>query len=230
VNNRLEGALSAVLGLAAIAIAISVVTRTFFAHAVPTAAQSMSRPEFMPSWRDALPIGIQVGDSLAPVKIVELTDLECPACRGFHGTVQKVLKAHPHDASLVYISFPLTMHRFALSAARAAECANKVGRFPEWADLMFEKQDSMGLKSWGSYALEAGITDTASISKCAKDPATVDRIEAGLAYGKKIDLLGTPTVIVNGWRFASPPTEQELTDAVEALAKGDAPFDTAAER
>ncbi|HEY7897693.1 MAG TPA: thioredoxin domain-containing protein [Gemmatimonadaceae bacterium] len=227
-RNRVEGVISALLALAAIAIAASVVRRSFFPQSQTVEALSLTRPQFLPAWKDALPIGISIGDSAAPVKIVELTDLECPACRGFQSTLLNVVQAHPRDVSIVYVSNPLSMHRFALPAARGAECAVKYGKFREWVQLMYDKQDSLGLKSWGSYALEAGIPDSAAITRCATDPSPVDRIEAGLAFGAKIHILGTPTVIVNGWRFPSPPTEQELSDAVEALAKGAAPFDTTA--
>ena len=134
------------------------------------------------------------------------------------------MKAHPHDVSLLYVAYPLPMHRFALVAARAAECAYHYGRLREWVDEVYDKQDSLGLKSWGSYALEAGLPDTAAVSKCARDPAPVARIQAGMALGDKIHITGTPTVIVNGWRFFYPPTEQDLTKAVEAIAKGKAPF------
>ncbi len=156
--------------------------------------------------------------------IVEFVDLECPACRAFHVTLEEVLRTHPQDVSLLYVAYPLPIHRFALGAARAAECAHRYGRFREWVDVVYDKQDFLGLKSWGAYAKEAGLPDTATISGCATDPTPVGRIEGGLALGKKIHVMGTPTVIVNGWRFQYPPTKEELTNVVEAIAKGEGPF------
>lgn len=136
------------------------------------------------------------------------------------------MKAQPHEISLLYVAYPLAMHRFALGAARAAECAYHFGRFREWVDDVYDKQDSLGLKTWSSYAQEAGIPDTTGISLCARNPAPVARIRAGIALGNRIHIAGTPTVIVDGWRFSSPPNEEELTRVVKAIAKGQAPFGT----
>lgn len=120
------------------------------------------------------------------------------------------------------------MHRFAMGAARGAECAEKVGKFGEWVDLVYSKQDSLGLKSWGAFALEAGISDTATISRCATDPAPVTRIEAGRAFGDRLHVRGTPTVIVNGWLLPYTPSEEELEKMIEEFAKGKIAFDTTA--
>lgn len=222
-RSTIDRASSALLTIAAVAIAVSAVRRAFF-PSLTTSGTPV--PEFLASWREALPVGIRFGDSIAPVTIVEFTDLECPACRAFHSSLEEVLKTHPGDVSLLYVAYPLPMHRFALGAARAAECAHRYGRFREWLDVIYDKQDSLGLKSWGTYANEAGLPDTAAITKCATNPAPVGRIEAGLALGNKIRIAGTPTVIVNGWRFPYTPTTEELTSVIEAIAKGRVPFDT----
>lgn len=227
-SSKFEGAVSAVLAVAAIAIAAGVVHRTFFASERVAAAAAPTRPEFLPGWKEALAVGTPVGDSSAPVKIVELADLECRACRSLNGTLQNVLKARAKAASVVFVYFPLPQHRFALSAARGAECARNDGKFREWIDAVYTKQDSLGIKSWGSYARDAGIADTAAIDKCARDPKDIARIQAGIAYGKKIHLAFTPTVIVNGWRFPSTPTEADLLEAIDSLVVGRAPFDTSA--
>jgi protein-disulfide isomerase len=92
--------------------------------------------------------------------------------------------------------------------------------------VVYNGQDSLGLKSWGTYAKEAGLADTAAISKCATDPSPVSRIEAGVALGHKLRITGTPTVLVNGWRFHYPPTEEELKNVIDRIAKGRVPFDT----
>jgi protein-disulfide isomerase len=224
---RLESAVSGLLGIAAIAIAVSVVHRTFFAASVASAASVSPVPVFLNSWRDALPLGIGVGSRDAPVKIVVLADLECPACRGLHASLDTVLRKRPTSASIVYVSFPLSQHRFAMSAARGAECAKSYGKFREWIDAVYRGQDSLGLKSWGEYARDAGIADTAAVSKCARNPASVARIDAGIAFGKKIHLAFTPTVIVNGWRYSYTPGSDDLVGAIDSLAAGRAPFDTA---
>ncbi|HEX6630758.1 MAG TPA: thioredoxin domain-containing protein, partial [Gemmatimonadaceae bacterium] len=176
------------------------------------------------SWEEAFTAGTRVGDEAAAVTIVVLSDLECPACRAFESTLHEVLGDHDADVSTVYVPFPLPMHRFALGAARGAECANAVGKFREWLSVVYQGQDSLGLKSWGAYAASAGIADTAAISRCAADPAPVPRIEAGREFAQRIGATGTPTILVNGWRLPAPPTAGELHRVVDAFKRGKVPF------
>jgi hypothetical protein len=56
--------------------------------------------------------------------------------------------------------------------------------------------------------------------------APFPRIDAGLAMGAEIGVTCTPTVIVNGWRYARAGDFAAAMDqAVEAVLRGDSPFD-----
>ncbi|MGH7462999.1 MAG: DsbA family protein, partial [Longimicrobiales bacterium] len=163
----LEKLVSGTIGLAALTLAASVVYRTWFAESRPPARG----PAFVTFWKDVLPASISMGgDTAAPIKMIVLTDLECPACRAYHQTIRETLSARPRDVQILYVSYPLEQHRFALGAARGAECADGAGAFRNWIDIVYEKQDSLGLKSWGSYAKAAGIADTMAIAMCAQPP------------------------------------------------------------
>jgi protein-disulfide isomerase len=127
----------------------------------------------------------------------------------------------------VFVHYPLSQHRFAMAAARAVECAEAEGHFADLVAAIYEKQDSLGLRSWGSYAKEAGIADTTRIVKCASSSSRVSRIEQGIAYGNRLGVQFTPTIVVNGWRLGGTPSKTELIRIIEAIAGGHAPFDTA---
>ena len=189
---------------------------------VPAAAA----PTHISEWRRVLPFGIRVGDAAAPVTIVEFADLECPSCRNLHETLRQVLAERPREIAVVYVSYPISFHRFALGAARGAECAAAIGRFSEWIDAVYRKQDSLGLKSWGSFAHEAGIRDSASLARCAIDPRPVAKIDSGKAVGGEFGVTGTPTVLINGWRIRGVPTRDQLGKIIDSILKGDAPFRT----
>lgn len=225
-NERFERVANVVLIVVAVAIGGSVVRREFF----PPARQARSvasTPTFTSSWKEALPIGVAVGDPGALMKVVVISDLECPFCSRFHEVMKDVMQHHGRDVQMVFVHHPLSMHRFALPAARAVECASASGRFSELLDVVYRKQDSLGLKPWGEYALEAGIADTGSITRCAADRSKVPRIEAGSAFAQSIGANATPAVMVNGWLFGSgPPTVGQLEDALDSLKKGAKPFGT----
>ncbi|MFP5356216.1 MAG: DsbA family protein, partial [Gemmatimonadota bacterium] len=141
-------------------------------------------------------------------------DLECPVCKTFHATLKAVQSRVGNLASVVFVAYPLPQHRFALPAARAMECAGQAGHATSWLDVVLRKQDSIGLRSWGEFALEAGIPDTASISRCARNPSLVVRIDSGLVLGERLGVNGTPTVFVNGWRMPGLPTREALVEKI----------------
>ena len=229
-HDHLERALSAILTLAAVVVAAGVAKREFAAPDAAAAASTASMaPLYLKHWREALPVGIAIGESSARVTVVEFSDLECPACRSFHRALDATMREHGTDVSTLFVHYPLGQHHFAMAAARAVECAAEHGQFAELVRVIFEKQDSIGLKPWGGYAREAGISDTSRIVKCAASSERVDRIEAGIAYGKKLGVQFTPTIIVNGWRLRTTPSRVELERIVKALVDGKAPFDTLAQ-
>ena len=175
-------------------------------------------PEYVPSWEAIAKSGILVGDPSARTKIVEFADFECPFCRRMHHEYQLVQQQYGKDVALVFVHFPLTQHRFARPAGRAAECAFSQGKFVSMADLLFDKQDSLGLKSWSSFAEEARIADLIQFARCVADTSRVARIEAGLQAGRSLGVNATPTVIVNGRRFYHLPPDSLLAAVQRAAA------------
>lgn len=219
-----QGMVTGILALSAIAVAVSAVRVSFFSTS--GRAGTPQRPSFVDFWRDGLTIGVSVaGSPDAPVTVLVLTDLECPACAGFHNTVREVLTERPNDLWVVYVAHPLQYHRFALPAARAAQCASEVGAFREWVDAIYRNQDSLGLRSWGTYAREAGIVDTARIRACAVGTGPMMRIEAGLEFGARLGITGVPTVLINGWQYPEAPSKSELEGILSDLQEGKIPRD-----
>src|SRR5262245_47990198 len=81
----------------------------------------------------------------APVVVVEYADLQCSACRTAHESIVKPLLEHFGTHIRYEVRhFPLTsIHRHALDAAQAAECAADQGKFWEYADIAFARQREM---------------------------------------------------------------------------------------
>jgi len=223
--NRLDRVLSSLLTLAAILIAGVMLYREFSPQSrIQRARGEDGPPVFEKNWRQLLSAGTVSGDTAAPVVIIEIGDLECPACKAAQATVEAVRQRYAHETSLVYVHYPLSYHRFAKPAARAAECAVEHGRFEAFVSKVYEKQDSLGLKPWVSFASEAGITDSARFDSCVREAGPVARIEAGIAAADAFGVRGTPTVFVNGWRLSRMPPSDELLDAVAAFIDGRNPY------
>jgi protein-disulfide isomerase len=191
-----------------------------------TASASTDRqPRFIEDWRKDVTLGVQMGTTSAPVQLLEFADFECPFCGDFHKTLQIVEHKYPARIGLTYLHFPIPGHRFAVPAARVAECANEQGRFEAMYDQLFEGQDQFGLKPWDDYATAAGVPDMAAFDACIKKTGPIPRVEGGKALGVKLDVQATPTVIINGWKLGHPPNEQELDQMVKRVLAGKSPVD-----
>lgn len=227
-RNRLEIILTAALTLSAAAVGVVLIHREFYS--TPQAVQQNGPPTYVSNWKSMIADGRTLGDDRARVTIIEFSDLECPFCRRFDQAVRAVQRKYPGDVATVFVHFPLTQHRFAMPAARAVECANQTGRFAQLVALTFDKQDSLGLKSWNSFAREAGVADTLRFSRCLADTSQVMRIESGLALGRRLGIHATPTVLINGWRPSVAPAEPELSSIVASIVAGNNPFSRAPEK
>ena len=144
-------------------------------------------------WRHKVAATFAVSD-LVPPLIKEAIAYSCVVSRGPPRTVQAV-----------------------------ASAIEREGAFPEWTHTVYEKQDSLGLLTWARLAAIAGAADTAFIQQCAMDAKPVQNIEMGLKLGQSMGVSGTPTILLNGWRYAQTPTERELLSAVSKILRGETP-------
>ena len=167
-----------------------------------------------------------MGPDSALVSIIVVADFECPACRAYAPTLRALREKYPSAVSIRFVHLPLARHRFALPAARASECAAEHGKFEEFGDLLYSKQDSLGLKSWASFAAEAGIADSIAILRCATSSGEVPwRIRDAKTWADRAGIRGTPTVLVQGWRITPRPKIDDWERIVDRVRRGLAPVE-----
>jgi protein-disulfide isomerase len=221
---KLDVVLTAILVLCAV-VTTGVVIRREFMTPRATSAQAEQKSVLIPQWRDDLIKGVRLGPDAAPVQLIEFADFECPYCGSFHKNLKGIEAKYPGQIVVTYFHYPIPGHRFALPAARVSECAAEQGRFEAMHDKLFEGQDQFGLKPWVDYATAAGVPDMAAFDVCIKKTDPIPRVEEGKAWGAKLDVQGTPTVIINGWKLGHPPSEQELDQMVKRVLSGKPPVD-----
>ena len=179
-----------------------------------------AEPVNVANWEKYLAGGRIVGDTLAPVKVLEFSDYQCPYCKRF--TLESwpvVQKRYPAEVALVIRHWPLRQHKHAYAAARAAECAASQGVFESFHKTAFEQQDSIGVKPWASFAQEAGVRDATAFAACVSQTQTVSHIEADIDAARKIGANGTPALIIAGVRYPAPPDTAELLVLIEKALK-----------
>lgn len=144
----------------------------------------------------------RVGAADAPVTIVEFSDFQCPHCADFHTNTFPALRSLYGDRVRWFFvnRFYTQPHPHAEAAAIAAECANRQGRFWEYAEQVFERQSELGPDLLVQIADQLGLDRTA-FDQCRQDPATRQEVTEDLREADRLDIGGTPTFIVNGQRI-----------------------------
>jgi protein-disulfide isomerase len=90
-------------------------------------------------------------------------------------------------------------------------------------DELFAKQSSFGLKPWSEFASAAGVPDLQAFEKCVSQEAEPPRVAAGKKAGDQLNVRGTPTIVINGWKLAQPPSPKQLQQMVQAVLDGKDP-------
>jgi protein-disulfide isomerase len=171
--------------------------------------------KLLPGWDTLIIVGHRSGAANAKVTILEFADFECPACRGFETVALPPAMARYGDSlAIVFRHWPLPYHRFAYPTARAAECAGAQGRFEQFRQGVYAKQDSLGLKSFLSFAIESGVPDTGAFLACNASNLPVPAIDRDSAVASHLGGRGTPTVVINGHLFGFVPDSARLDSLV----------------
>lgn len=150
------------------------------------------------------------GNLSSKVTLQEYGDYQCPACGEFYSVTHEVQTKYADKIKFQFSNLPLTsLHPNAFSAARAAEAADKQGKFWQMHDTLYQNQDPSGKSGWVAssdplnnyfvkYAQQLGL----DITKFKADYASQDvnnRINADIdAFQKTGEPMATPSFFLNG--------------------------------
>jgi protein-disulfide isomerase len=117
--------------------------------------------------------------------------------------VRPVLQSYVDSGkvNLVYKQWPF-LGQESVWAAQAAECAADQGKFWEYHDLLFDKQNGENVGTFTkenllSYAKELGL-DMAKFEPCVKNDETLQRVGIDYNEGRQVGVTSTPTFFING--------------------------------
>ena len=149
------------------------------------------------------------------VTVTEFSDLQCPACRAAHTKiVAPLLEQYGDVIRFEHKHFPLrSIHRYAMDAAEASECASDQGKFWEFIDISFENQQDMNHDTLVEWAEELQL-DVAVFEKCWKSHAKKDVVLEDYKEGREAGVSGTPAFFVDGERIQTG--FDTLSEAIEA--------------
>lgn len=168
-----------------------------------------------------------IGDEKAPVTIVEFADFECPYCKRMADTLEHdFLPAEAKNVRLVYKSFPLPMHPWAMAAAKMAECAalQKPSEFWKVHDYLFAHQKELTAGNLREnltafVAADAGL-DKTQFESCVERDLALGPVNKDVELGRKNGVHATPTIFINGVLFAGLKSADQLRSLVDDAMHG----------
>ena len=154
------------------------------------------------------------GSDKQKVILVEYGDYQCPGCENVYPILKEITDKYKDNLTFVFRNFPLTnAHPNALAAATAAEAAGMQGKYYEYHDMLYEKQDdwkgASGYdrgKFFETYAKQLGL----DVNKFKNDLSSSDistKIARDRSTGvKSFNVDSTPTLVLNGQKIAQDVT------------------------
>lgn len=169
--------------------------------------------------------GEKIGSDSAKVKVVEFSDLECPACLAAEPYVKKLITTYPdqNQIQVIYRHFPLPQHTHSRQVAALAEAAGKQGKFWEMHDKLFDTQSQWsGMTDATPFFMDLVKQldlDADKIKQAMEENAIKAIIDNDASEGRSLGVNQTPTFFINGRKLNLKSFDDLVVAVVEELKK-----------
>ncbi len=161
-----------------------------------------------------------LGNADAPLELVEYGDYECPYCGRAYPIVKDIQQQLRTDMKFVFRNFPLSkIHPHAFSAAVATEAAGLQGKFWEMHDVIFENQMTLDAENIFRFASILGL-DIERFKNDIQQKPLIDKVEKDFESGIRSGVNRTPTFFINGNKYDSEWTGDQLFQYLKGLLTG----------
>ena len=177
-------------------------------------AQQLINQEIKENLSSVLGESPVTGATEQKIVLIEFSDFQCPFCAEAHKTLKQFMAKHQDEVTLVYKHFPLTaIHPEAMPAAKAAWAASKQGKFWQYQDVLFAKQDKLGEKLYVDIAKNLKLD--LSLFNQQRNSEEVDAvIEKDKELALKLGIGGTPFFFINGETFSGAVPLSEIENVL----------------
>ena len=153
--------------------------------------------------------------------IVEFSDFQCPACKAAAPLVKQLVTKYQDQIKFIYRNFPLPQHQYGQLAALAAETAGSVGKYWEFHDVLFEKQEE-----WSALKENEVVDQFVKYAESIKIPGDLMRqslkektfenvVLKDIADGNALGVSSTPSFYVNGQRIQTSNVQQTVENLLK---------------
>jgi len=140
-----------------------------------------------------------LGSAAAPIALVVYTDFECPFCAAFNRDEFPTIRKQYVDSGKLRFSVKLMpvieTHPFAETAATAAECAGRQGKFFEMHDALFLNDGPLGDDAVRTVASQVGLNGS-MLAACMADGTRPFQVIEDSNEGRRFEFSGTPSFVI----------------------------------
>lgn len=159
------------------------------------------------------------GSPLAPVTIVEFSDLQCPFCARVQPTIKGLqAKYGPTLLRVVFKHYPLPFHDKARPAAKVADAVFREGgskSFFSFLDLAFDEQLKLSDAALTDWVTRLGLSAAVVMPRAAL-PDTSSKVDRDIALATSVGVNGTPAFRINGRELTGAQPAEAFTEIIEA--------------
>jgi protein-disulfide isomerase len=171
-------------------------------------------------YRSTSPKSIDVADApmkgspTAKVTLVEFADYECPHCKRLQPVLRQILDEFHSDVKVYFKHYPLPQHTNARLAAEAAVAAQRQGKFWQFQDMLWDKQDELTPVEIEKIAKDSGLDVTKFRQDLDSQPVKA-RVQKDRAEGQALGLQATPTLYIDGREYTDPKDTESLREWIK---------------
>jgi protein-disulfide isomerase len=181
-----------------------------------------STPEPVENWRAFVrEHNATQGKEDAAIVVVEYSDFQCPFCKKYSDeTRRQIADEYGDKVRMVFKHYPLEqMHPHAMTAAIAAQCARREGRFWDIHERFFSQPNALDVDSVVGIGKSLGLSDR--YAECVVREETRAEVEQDMRDGTEVGVRGTPTLMVNGEFMVGAQSVTAFESIFERLGASD---------
>ena len=163
-------------------------------------------------------INPSLGSVEATVTLIMFADFTCYPCKQLAESVLAVMKTYPQDIRFVWKDMPqYEASSVATQAAVAAHCADRQGKFWEYADALFAQQTTLDSADDLLTVAHTVSLDVDRFTSCMETQDTFPIVERDYEEGQALNLLASPTLFINNTSYTGALSTDQLLSYVEEI-------------
>lgn len=155
-----------------------------------------------------------LGTAKPKVTIVEFADFNCPLCKSSFPKIREISLKYKNDVKIIFRDFPL--YEDSMDLALAGRCAGEQGLFWLMHDKLYARQGEFEPGQLPNFANQIGA-NVDKFNDCLKNKKYLNDIKKDYSDGELLEVSGTPTWFINGYKIEGDIPHDLFSQIVEKL-------------